>query len=173
LSKTTDATGLGIVHVVGSKQISRGFGSEKKYETRPIIRVDLALQVIAPPGGEIRISSIREILYQLRDVGMQFGKVSYDTWGSVESIQTLQGEGFSAESLSVDTDPAPYEATKEAIYDGRLLCYEMPVLAMELATIRRDDKTGKIDHPIRDARSSLIDECLFRMPDCGWQSRNQ
>jgi hypothetical protein len=59
------------------------------------------------------------------------------------------------------------------VYDGRLLCYEMPVLAMELATIRRDDKTGKIDHPIRDARSSLIDECLFRMPDCGWQSRNQ
>jgi hypothetical protein len=79
---------------------------------------------------------------------MQFGKVSYDTWGSVESIQTLQGEGFSAESLSVDTDPAPYEATKEVIYDGRLLCYEMPVLAMELATIRRDDKTGKTDHPI-------------------------
>jgi hypothetical protein len=147
LSKNIDATGLGIVHIVGSKQISRGFGREKKFETKPIIRVDLALEIVAPQRGEIRISSIREILYQLRDLGMQFGMVSYDTWGSLESIQTLQAEGFTADNLSVDTDPAPYEMTKEAIYDSRLQCYEMPVLAMELATLRKDDKTGRIDHP--------------------------
>jgi hypothetical protein len=147
LAKTVDACGLAITHVVGSKQVSRGFGREKKYETRPIIRVDLALEVVAPPRGEIRISSIRELLYVLRDMGMQFRDVTYDSWGSDESIQTLKSEGFLADNLSVDTDSAPYESVKEAIYDGRLLCYEMPVLAMELATIRRDDKTGRIDHP--------------------------
>jgi hypothetical protein len=147
LAKTVDAVGVGIVHVVGSKQVSRGFGKDRKYESRPIMRVDLALEVVAPLRGEIRISSVRELLYQLRDLGLQFGVVSYDTWGSVESIQTLQGEGFMAENLSVDKDPSAYEMLKEAIYDGRLLCYEMPVLAMELATICRDDKTGKIDHP--------------------------
>ena len=146
LSKNVDATGFAVAHVVGAKQVSRGFGRERKFEEKPVIRLDLALEVIAPQHGEIRISSIREILYQLRDLGMQFGKVSYDSWGSEESIQTLNGEGFLAENLSVDTDPAPYESAKEAIYDERLLGYEMPVLEMEPATVRRDDKTGKIDH---------------------------
>lgn len=49
--------------------MSRGFGREKKFETKPVIRVDLALEVLAPPRGEIRTSSIRELLYQLRDLG--------------------------------------------------------------------------------------------------------
>jgi hypothetical protein len=146
LSKSVDATGFAVVHVVGSMQVSRGFGREKKFETKPVIRVDLALEVIPPPRGEIRISSIRNLLYEMRDMGMEFRDVTYDSWGSDESIQTLKSEGFLADNLSVDEDSAPYEALKETIYDGRLLCYEMPVLAMELATIRRDDKTGKIDH---------------------------
>src|SRR5215469_7021379 len=147
LAKNNDAAGIGITHAVGKKQVSRGYGREKKFETRPIIRVDLALQIIAPPHGEIRIASVRELLYQLRDLGMQFQVVSYDSFASEDSIQILKSEGFTAEKLSVDLDASAYEATKEAIYDERLLCYEMPILRKELATIRRDDKTGKIDHP--------------------------
>jgi hypothetical protein len=147
LAKVNDACGFAITHIVGSKQISRGFGREKKFETRPLIRVDLALEVIAPPRGEIRISSIRELLYRLRDMGLQFQLVTYDSFASEESIQILKAEGFNADNLSVDTDATPYEAVKEAIYDGRLLCYDHPILAMELATVRKDDKTGKIDHP--------------------------
>ncbi|MGC1638435.1 MAG: hypothetical protein WA744_23485, partial [Candidatus Acidiferrales bacterium] len=81
MSKNVDATGFAVAHVVGAKQVSRGFGRERKFEEKPVIRLDLALEVIAPQHGEIRISSIREILYQLRDLGMQFGKVSYDSWG--------------------------------------------------------------------------------------------
>ena len=152
LAKVNDACGFCVTHIVGSRQISRGFGREKKFETRPLIRVDLALEVISPPRGEIRISSIRELLYKLRDMGLQFQTVSYDSWGSEESIQILNAEGFNAENLSVDKDSAPYEAVKEAIYDGRLLCYEHPRLAMQLATVRKDDKTGKIDHPVHGAK---------------------
>jgi hypothetical protein len=157
-----DAAGLGIAHVTGSRQVTRGFGPDRKFETKPIVRVDLALEIVAPPRGEIRISSIRELLYMLRDLGMQFGIVSYDAWGSEESIQTLKNEGFYAELLSVDKDSAPYEATKECCYDGRLVCYYHPILAMEFATVRKDEKTGKIDHPSHgcfsgDTRIALAD----------------
>ena len=147
LAKVNDACGFCVTHIVGSRQVSRGFGREKKFETRPLIRVDLALEIVAPPSGEIRISSVRELLYKLRDMGLQFQTISYDSWGSEESIQILKSEGFSAENLSVDKDSAPYESVKEAIYDGRLLCYDHPRLAMQLATVRKDDKAGKIDHP--------------------------
>lgn len=147
LAKNVDAAGLGITRVVGSTQVTRGFGKDKMYETRPIVRVELALQIVAPPRGEIRISSVREVLLQLRSLGMQFSIVSYDSWGSEESIQTLKSEGFNAENLSVDIDSAPYEALKECLYDGRLQCCDHPILAMEMATVKKDDKTGKIDHP--------------------------
>jgi hypothetical protein len=125
LAKVNDAAGFAVAHVVGSRQVSRGFGREKKFETRPIIRLDLALEIVAPPRGEIRIASVRELLYQLRDLGLQFQLVTYDSFASEESIQILKAEGFSADNLSVDRDAAPYEALKEAIYDGRLLCYEV------------------------------------------------
>jgi hypothetical protein len=156
LAKNNDACGFCVTHIVGSTQVSRGFGRDKKFETRPIIRVDLALQIVAPPRGEIRISSVRELLFQLRDLGMQFGKVSYDSYASEDSIQILKGEGFSAENLSVDTDASPYEAAKEGIYDGRIQCPENPILAVELATIRKDDKTGKVDH-LPNTKKDLAD----------------
>jgi hypothetical protein len=52
---------------------------------------------------------------------MEFGKISYDYWGSHESIQILQSQGYEAEHLSVDTATQPYATLKEAIYDRRLL----------------------------------------------------
>nr|UXE44999.1 hypothetical protein Hi04_10k_c4039_00007 [uncultured bacterium] len=152
LAKNNDAAGFAVTHIVGTKEISLGFGREKKFEQRPIIRVDLVLQIVAPPKGEIRIAAVRELLYRLRDLGMQFQIVSYDSFASEDSIQILKQEGFEADNLSVDLDPAAYQATKEAIYDERLLCYEMPILRQELATVRRDDKTGKIDHPVHGSK---------------------
>jgi hypothetical protein len=68
------------------------------------------------------------------------------TLAGVPANPTQKTEGFSSEVLSVDADPAPYETLKETIYDGRLECYEMPILAKELATIIKDEKHGKIDH---------------------------
>lgn len=147
-----DAAGFAVAHIVGNRQVTRGFGRERKFETRPVIRLDLALEIIAPPRGEVQFASVRELLYQLRDLGMQFQMVTYDSYGSADSIQILKSEGFNAEELSVDTDIAPYEALKQAIYDGRLLCYDHPRLAQQLATLLRDEKKGTIDHPPHGAK---------------------
>ena len=98
---------LGIAHVTGSRQVSRGFGREKKFETRPIIRIDLSLQIVAPPRGEIRISAVREVLYAAEVARDGTRHRQLRQLGSEESIQTLKGEGFNAEKLSVDTDGAP------------------------------------------------------------------
>ena len=76
----------------------------------------------------------------------QFGKISYDSWGSHESIQTLQRQGYDAELLSVDAPIQPYAALKEAIYDRRLLCYYVPKLEEELLGLQYDAKKNKIDH---------------------------
>lgn len=165
LAKTQDACGFAVGHVVGSVQVMKGIGQDKHYETRPVIRMDLVLQIVAPKRGEIQISSVRGIIYKLRDLGMQFGKVTYDSWGSDESIQTLNAEGFNADNFSVDRTTEPYEQCKMAIYDDRVLCYRMPILGLELSTIMIDLKHNKVDHPplgtkdCSDAFAAVVSHC--------------
>jgi hypothetical protein len=165
LAKTQDACGLVIGHVVGSNDVERGVGPDKRTETRPLIRIDLALQIIAPPKGEITISAVRALFYQLRELGMQFGNISYDNWGSDESIQTLRAEGFAAEFLSVDRTAEAYMVAKEAIYDGRVECYHMPVLEKELNTLIFDARRDKVDHPphgskdVADCFAAVVFHC--------------
>lgn len=147
LAVSGDAAGLCVCHIVGSKQVPRGYGRDRKMETKPIIRVDLLLQIQHPPHGEIQLSSARGVLYQLRELGMQFGKGSYDSWNSKESLQTLASEGFTVETYSVDKEPVAYEELRQAIYDQRIESYRHPVLEMELATLIMNPKKHKIDHP--------------------------
>jgi hypothetical protein len=158
LSKTTDATGILVAHAIGSKRVPRLDPSNLKTvnESMPIIRVDLALRVIAPPNGEIDIAKVRGLVYQLGALGLEFGLVTFDTYGSQESVKALKDAGFPADNYSVDTDFTPWEEMKQAIYDGRLLCYEFPHLEQELAQLERTPK--KIDHPPRGTKD--IADCL-------------
>ena len=103
LAKSHDTCGIAICYVSGSVKILRGIAKDQHYEDCPQIRTVLLLRVVAPPNGEILAPTVRGVLYALRDLGMEFGKISYDSWGSHESIQTLQLQGYEAELLSVDT----------------------------------------------------------------------
>jgi hypothetical protein len=165
LARTTDACGVAIGHIVGSKQVQRGFGPSAKIETKPVIRVDMLLRVVAPPHGEILAANVRGLFYQLSELGMQFGKVSYDRFGSLESIQTLNRQGFPAEIFSVDANLLAFEQLRSALYDERVLCYRVPKLEDELVHLELDTKRGKVDHPPRgskdlaDALAGVIAHC--------------
>jgi len=165
LARTTGAAGVAIGHIVGSVKVERGFGPEKQIETRALIRTDLVLRVVAPPHGEILAAHIRTIFYRLSDLGCQFGKITYDAFGSMESIQLLKSQGYTAEEFSLDTSTEGYEACKMAIYDERVLCYSVPMLQTELINLVVDEKKRKIDHPphdskdLSDAFAGMIHHC--------------
>jgi hypothetical protein len=101
---------------------------------------------------------------------MEFGKISYDSWGSHESIQILQSQGYEAELLSVDATTEPYATLKDAIYDGRLLCYYVPKLEEELLGLQYDGKRNKIDHrpngskDLADASAGAVYHCSLAEP---------
>ena len=96
---------------------------------------------------------------------MEFGSISYDSWGSHESIQTLQRQVNDAELLSVDTAIQPYAALEEAFYDKRLFCYYVPKLEEELLGLQYDSKKNKIDHrpngskDLSDALAGAVYHC--------------
>ena len=164
LAKSGDAAGVVIGHIVGQRKIKRFDAKrmEEVEESKPIIRVDLVLRVVAPPQGEIDIPRIRAIFYELqRAYGMQFGRITFDTYGSQESIKTMKDEGFNADLLSMDRDNTPYDILRTAIYDERILCYRVPVLEKELIQLERGDK--KVDHPATHGASKDLADALAGM----------
>ncbi|QHJ74583.1 hypothetical protein VH22019_00019 [Vibrio phage VH2_2019] len=143
LSETGDKTGLVIGHVSHFADIDRNDHIEK----HPVIRIDGALAVQAPQGGEILYWKIRALLYRLRELGMNIKWITFDTFQSTDSRQVLAQKGFVTGIQSMDTSNLPYELTKSAIYDGRIVAPEHDLLQMELARLEKDTKKDKIDHP--------------------------
>ena len=85
--KSHDACGIAICYISGSVKILHGIAKDQHYEVCPEVRTALLLRVVAPPNGEILASTVRGLLYQPHDLGMEFGKISYDSWSAYESIQ--------------------------------------------------------------------------------------
>jgi len=156
-----DKCGMVITHVVAARQIERldARNLNPVKETLAITRVDLVLRIVAPRNGEVDIPSVRGLFHQFRDLGMEFGKITFDQYQSQESIKALKDAGFKAELFSVDEENATaYEVLKQALYDERVLCYEYPLLERELAQLER--RSNKIDHPSVAGSSKDLADCL-------------
>jgi len=86
----------------------------------------------------------------LRDtLGIPVEWVSLDTYQSADTMQILRTKGFKAGIQSIDRTIAPYEAVKQALYDGRLVMPYHERLCTELVQLEIDMKKGKVDHPAR------------------------
>lgn len=116
--------------------------------------IDLALQLVAPSGSEIDFTEIREFVFWLKNQrGFDIILITYDQWGSAESIQEFNRNGVDAEVLSVDRKNDSYLLFKDLVYKQIFKCYPHSILKREYSELVYNDK-GKIDHP---ARSYLRD----------------
>lgn len=147
LGVTNDAAGLAVGHCPGFKTLTRGQGEEQEKEVLPIVTIDGILRVTPPKNDEILFYKIRDILYLLRNHGMNIRWVTFDSYQSVDSIQLLRQKGFVAGLQSIDKTNNPYELTKAAFYDGRILLPEHDICKKEFLSLEKDNKTGKLDHP--------------------------
>jgi len=161
LSKRRDATGLVIAHNVAAIKVQRmnPKSAQLVEESKPVIRIDLVLRIIAPKNGEVNIPRVRAILYELNRVyKIQFGRITFDTYQSQESVMTLRDEGFNADILSMDKDMTPYETLRTALYDERVQCYHNQILERELVQLEQGEK--KIDHPATHGGSKDLADAL-------------
>jgi len=108
--------------------------------------IDLALQIKAPPGGEILFDEVRVFIERLRKDGWPIRLVTLDSWQSYAIMQGLRRVGISAQEQSVDKDGAAYGHLKALIYQGLFECYPHKILMRELEELRVT-ATGKVDHP--------------------------
>ncbi len=148
LGLTSDSAGVAVGRLSRFMTMERG----DMNEILPEIIMDLTLEVMPPKGGEILFYKIRQLLAKLKELGMNIRWVSFDSFQSADSMQLLRQQGFATGKVSMDTTPLPYELTKASLVDGRLLIPDHPKLAKEFATLEKDPKTGKIDHPPKGSK---------------------
>lgn len=127
-------------------------------EEKPYIVIDFIMRMSAPPGGEIFLSDVRQLVYNLRDYyKFRIKKATLDGFQSQDTIQQFRRRKIEAEYVSVDKDLLPYHDLREAIYEGRI---EFPkymvhyhrgdeelveIALKELSELIDDGR--KIDHP--------------------------
>lgn len=148
-----DKCGLAMGHI---KEMSKIGG-----EDLPIIKIDLMIRIPAPPGGEIQISDVRQIIYNLIDRGFHIFLVTMDGWQSADSLQQMKRRKIRAELSSIDRTTAPYESLKEAIYDGRLKYYKYDpfideCVKLELVNGNKVDHQPKGSKDVSDAVAGVV-----------------
>lgn len=111
--RESDAAGIAMGHI--SRMV------DQDGEMKPYIHFDLLMRIKAPPGGEIMLQDLRQVLYDLRDDrGFKVSQVTFDSFQSQSSVQILRKRRFKTEILSVDKDKMPYEDLRDAIYEERI-----------------------------------------------------
>lgn len=115
--------------------------------TRKGVVIDLALQIKAKTGGEVRLSDIRNFIKLLKNkYGFNIVYGTFDGWESRDSIQQLNESGIDSWVESVDRKPDAYTTWKELMYQQLVKCHPQPIAEREARELIVDDK-GKIDHP--------------------------
>ncbi len=159
LSLSGDSAGFAVGTAIGFKQVNT---SAETVELLPDIWIDATLEIVPPRNGEILFYKVREVIHALRSLGLNIRWVSFDSFQSVDSMQLLKQAGYTVGNQSMDITTSPYDFTKNAIYDGRVSIPKHPKLVFELASLEKDTKRNKIDHPpqgskdISDALAGVV-----------------
>jgi len=180
LGVTKDAVGISMGHIPffidRENWITGPDGLERQIDRVPFVRLDFVGRLKAAKGEEIILSEVRQIIYELTNLGFYIDLITYDGFQSVESIQTLRNQGYRAARLSIDrtstkvlsvkqkddrlgksnhgirresTDGnvlAAWESLKEVIYEDRIESPYHPYIFAEARGLQEDRKKLKVDH---------------------------
>lgn len=142
-----DRTGIGICHI-------GGFVTRKRFDpvsgntamsNDPWFIVDAAIAVERKPGQEVPIYKLRDMVQDLRTMGLPIGCVSTDGFQSVQMRQELQVLGFETELISLDRTIDGHQTFKMALYEQRVHLPKSELLIKELMELKF--MGGKFDHP--------------------------
>lgn len=137
-----DSTGFAICH--------RGESVLKNGSFMPTIILDCAIRITPPPAPKkISIARVRSfIFYCINNLKLNIAKVTYDSFSSAESIQTLKENGVNAEMQSVDRTDDAYLGFIDLLYDERITFNKVDaeLMATEIFDLVHYRERHKVDH---------------------------
>ena len=165
---TNDALGVAIGHSSGTVEVNE--------EQKPLIFIDMVYRIVAPPGGQIELALVRQLLYRLRDDhNFRIRSVTLDSYQSTDMMQQLRKARFKTDLLSMDKSIVPYYDLREALYEGRLALpmvmsrwrpTESPIDILRKELVELQDLGLKIDHPAngsKDVADAVAGVCHMLM----------
>jgi hypothetical protein len=146
-----DAGGLGVASIVGwqLKPMIKKYNPrrheyvEKRDNRVPIVSIHGLLQILAPPGEEVDLGMIEQLIIFLAEV-LNMGVVGIDSYQSAQMIQAWVAAGIPAGVISMDASPEPYTRFKHGYRDGRIRTARHEVFIKEVTELQWDGK--KYDH---------------------------
>lgn len=161
LSLNDDACGMAMAYVAGTREVVRSVVTENGVseitERVPIIVFELLVSIVAPIGGMIKFSELRNIVYYIQEpCNFTIASVSFDQFQSADSKQILQAQGLTVLETSVDRTIEPYDLLRNGINEGWIYFYHQTVAHRELIRLQRvvsKAKKVKVDHPMRDSEN--------------------
>jgi hypothetical protein len=152
LSKNKDRCGIGIVRHDGwinqESDVEPG-----TFEVLPKLTVVAAIGIQPDVMNEIDIARVRQFVLSLTRHGVNLQSLTFDGFGSAESIQITRKFGVHSDVVSVDRGTAPYEAARDILYQDRLdIQPGCELLKYEWQTVEHFPIKNKVDHPPRGTK---------------------
>ena len=159
LALSGDSAGIGIGHVVGSRDIGsrtvfdaeKGKFDKQAYGDLPIYALIGLLKVMPPTGGEIDLNVIRDLLFLISDY-VPLKWVTLDSFQSAALMQAFRARGIASYKLSVDKTPEAYLETKYAMAEQRVMIPRHVHFEEEIDNLEQDAITGKVDHRVGSSK---------------------
>lgn len=156
-------------------------------ELKPFVMIDMLYRIKAPPGKEIILADIRQIVYELRfNRGFKIKLITMDGFESTEMRQQLNKKKIPTDYVSMDRTMLPYQDLYDAIMEERIAIppymtlvtvnenETIDILFKELTELQETDN-NKIDHPpdgSKDLADSLAGVTYKLMSHKGYQRRH-
>jgi len=134
---------------------STGFAMSSWDPPRNMFVVDAMRSIKPPMGGDIDFAEMRQIVYDLSDLGFFIKQVSYDMAFSAETRQEFEKKGYRTEYCSSDRTMGPYDTLIQLILSGRLDYYSYHIFNNELMELECLNGR-KYDHP-KDGSKDVSD----------------
>lgn len=144
LSISGDRCGVAIVKVAGFKQVTN---ADHVIEHLPHYVLEQGITIKPNTAHELDIAEVRRWIMSLKSYyGINIAVVTYDGFQSRESMQLLRKAGIPSMHVSVDSDMAPYDTLKVALYQDRIDFQDHELLKVELSNLEYNAKKKKVDH---------------------------
>lgn len=122
----------------------------KDYEqVAPIVVVDAVAWWEPKVEGPVDLSEVKQWIQNLRRLGFNIGRVSFDRWQSFDIQNELKAIGMRTETVSVAKKH--YEDMAMLIYEERLAMPAIELLFEELTELKII-KENKVDHPRKKSK---------------------
>ena len=122
----------------------------KDYEqVAPIVVVDAVAWWEPRVEGPVDLSEVKQWIQNLRRVGFNIGRVSFDRWQSFDIQNELKAVGMRTDTVSVAKKH--YEDMAMLVYEDRLIMPSIELLFEELTELKIM-RNNKVDHPRKKSK---------------------